>query len=120
MAAQLRSLLEPEFDVVATVADGWALLTAADAFVPDVVVTDIGMPRLDGIAATAALRDRHPGIRIVLVTIHTDAEVVRRGLAAGALGYVLKVTAMDDLVPAVRAALRDEQYVSPSIGECPA
>ena len=112
IAAQLRALLEQDFDVVATVGDGRALLATADATHPDAVVTDIAMPGLDGLAATSALRDRHADIPVVLVTIHDDPEVVRAGFEAGALGYVLKRDAPDHLLPAVHLALQGERYVS--------
>ena len=113
IAEQLRELLEPEFDVVATVADGLALLRAVDDAHPDVVVTDIVMPGLDGIAATATLLARRPDTRVVLVTVHDDPELAERGYAAGALAYVSKHSAGHELVPAVRAAIRGERYVSP-------
>src|SRR5262249_46381528 len=115
VAAQLRVLLEQDFDVVATVEDGRTLLATADAVQPDVVVTDIAMPGLDGLGATAALKRRHPGIPVVLITIHDEPEVVRAGLEAGALGYVLKQDAADDLLPAVHAALGGEPYVSGTV-----
>jgi DNA-binding NarL/FixJ family response regulator len=119
MAAELRTLLEVEFDVAATVEDGAALLARADAMPPDVVVTDIVMPGRSGIDATRELLRRHPGIPVVLVTIHDDAQLVERGRAAGALGHVLKAAAVDDLVPAVHAALRHERYVSERLrGRC--
>ena len=115
IAEQLRKLLEVEFEVVATVADGHALLRAADESHHDVIVTDIAMPGLDGIAATAALLAKHPGARVVLVTVHDDPELIERGYAAGALAYVLKHRAGHELVPAVRAAMRGERYSSSSI-----
>jgi DNA-binding NarL/FixJ family response regulator len=115
VAEELRGLLAAQFDVVATVADEHALLRAVDDYHPDVIVTDIVMPGLDGITATVALRSRHPAARVVLVTVHDDRDLAERGYAAGALGYVLKHTAARELVPALRAALRDERYVSPSI-----
>jgi DNA-binding NarL/FixJ family response regulator len=114
IAEELRTLLEGEFDVVATVADGHALLRAVDVARPDVVITDIVMPGLDGIAATAALRARHPGTPVVLVTVYDDSELAERGYAAGACAYVLKHVAARDLVPAVRAAMRGERYESPT------
>ena len=119
VAEQLRRLLEPEFDVVATVGDGGALLTAEDEIRPDVVVTDIMMPGLDGITATAALLARRPGTRVVLVTAHDNAELTEQGYAAGALACVLKLAAADELVPAVRTAIRGERHVSPRSRNAP-
>ena len=104
-------MLEREFDVIAVVDDGHALLRAAAETDPDVVVTDIAMPRCDGIEATGLLVARRPGARVVLVTVHDDPELIERAYAAGALAYVPKVAAAHDLVPAVRAALRGERYV---------
>jgi DNA-binding NarL/FixJ family response regulator len=112
MAAELRKLLETEFDVVAAVADGHALLRAADDARADVIVTDIVMPGLDGIAVTGALCARRAGTRVVLVTVHDEPELAERAYAAGALAFVSKRRAGDELIPAVRAALRGEQYVS--------
>ena len=119
VAEQLRGLLEPEFDVVAMVGDGEALLRAEDELRPDVVVSDIMMPKLDGISATAALLARRPCARVVLVTVHDNAELAERGYAAGALACVLKLTAADDLVPAVRTAMRGERHVSPRLRDPP-
>jgi DNA-binding NarL/FixJ family response regulator len=112
VAEELRRVLEREFDVIAVVGDGNALLRAAGAANPDVIVTDIAMPGCDGIEATRLLVARHPAARVVLVTVHDDAELVERGYAAGALGHVLKVSAAHDLVPAVRCALRGERFVA--------
>ena len=109
----LRSLLELEFNVVEDVTDGQALVAAARRLSPDVIVTDISMPGLDGITATAAILRADPTARIVLVTI--DASLVDRGLSSGALGYVMKLRAGDDLVPAVHAALRGERYASQTL-----
>jgi DNA-binding NarL/FixJ family response regulator len=108
----LRVLLESDFEVVAAVGDGHALLSAVEALAPDVIVTDIAMPGLDGITAAGEILRRSPGARIVFVTVHDEAEMVQKGFATGALGYVVKVAAGDDLVPAIRAALRGKQYVS--------
>ena len=107
------AVLEREFDVVATVEDGAALVATFDALAPDVVVTDIGMPGLDGIAAAGEILRKNPAARIVFVTVHDEAEMVKKGLAMGVLGYVLKLTAGEDLVPAIHAALRGERHVSP-------
>ena len=115
VAEELRNLLAPEFDVVVTVADGHALVRAVKAACPDVVVSDIVMPGLDGIAATAAVLAACPSTRVVLITVHDSPELAERGFAAGALGYVSKHHAGQELVAAVRAAIRGERYVSPHI-----
>jgi DNA-binding NarL/FixJ family response regulator len=111
VADELRGILEEQFEVVGVVADGPALLTAVDSLKPDVIVTDISMPGLDGLAATAAIVERAPDARIVLVTVHEETGIQLHGLAAGALGYVVKFRADDDLLPAVQAALRGEYFV---------
>ena len=73
------------------------------------------MPGLDGIEASLLIRRNDPDARIVLVTVHSESVLVARGLAAGALGYVLKDAAGDELVPAVRAALDGERFVSSAL-----
>lgn len=110
-AAQLRTLLEADFEVVGLVEDGRALVSAEARLAPDVIVTDISMPGLDGIDAAELIRRRDPQARIVFVTVHSEPALVERGLAAGALGYVLKDVAGDELVAAVRAALRGQRFV---------
>ena len=110
--ALLRSLLVTAFDVVGDVADGRALIAEAERLSPDVIVTDIGMPGVDGIEAARCILARNPRARIVFVTVHNDPEVVRQSLATGALGYVVKLVAGDELVPAIHAALRGERHVT--------
>jgi DNA-binding NarL/FixJ family response regulator len=108
-----RTLLEPEFDVVGTVNDGESLVHAAERLAPDVIVSDIAMPGMSGIAAAGAILRQQPAARIIFATVHADSALLRSSLAAGAYAYVLKVRAADDLVPAVRAALRGELLISP-------
>jgi DNA-binding NarL/FixJ family response regulator len=111
VARELRRVLESEFDVIATVGDGYALVGAARALRPDVVVADISMPGLDGISAAAQVMRADPTVRVVFVTVHDEPAIVQRSLDTGALGYVLKLSAADNLVPAVRAAIRGERHV---------
>ena len=108
-----RTLLEPEFEVVGTVTDGEALVNAAERLAPDVIVTDVVMPGMSGIVAAREILRRRPAARIVFATVHADRTMMRSGLAAGAFGYVLKGRAGDDLIPAIRAALRGELHISP-------
>jgi len=112
----IRALVEPEFDVVATVGDGNALVAAAETIGFDVIVTDIAMPGLNGIAAAAQILRNNPAARIVFVTVHNQPELVEKGLAIGALGYVLKLRAGEDLVPAIHAVLRGQHHLSPTLG----
>jgi DNA-binding NarL/FixJ family response regulator len=114
-AAQLRQLLQAEFDVIAHVTNGRTLVHYAELLSPDVIVSDISMPDVDGITAAAAIMRLNPSARIVLVTVHGDPSLVRRGLETGALGYVLKCSAGEDLVPAIHAALRGERHVSDAL-----
>ena len=110
-AVLLRNLLQQDFDVLAHVQDGRSLVCAAERLSPDVIVSDISMPGMDGLTAAAAILRKNPDARIVFVTVHGDPILIERVLAIGALGYVLKVAAGDDLVPAVHAALRGERHV---------
>lgn len=111
-AALLRELLQSEFDVISQVEDGVALVDAVERLSPDVVVSDISMPHLDGISAASQIMRRCPAARIVLVTVHADPLLEQRGLEIGVLGYVHKRRAGEELLPAVHAALRGERYVS--------
>jgi DNA-binding NarL/FixJ family response regulator len=118
-AELLRTLLRTEFDVIALVEDGGALVSAAEQLSPDAIVADISMPILGGIEAAEFICRRDPDARIVLVTVHTDRVLVERGLAAGAMGYVLKDSAGDELLAAVYAAIGGERFVSCMLGGLP-
>jgi DNA-binding NarL/FixJ family response regulator len=115
LAEGLRSLLEPEFEVMGLVADGRALVSAARELRPDVIVADITMPSLNGIEAAAQLRDLGVPARVVFLTMHRDVAYARRAMEAGAAGFVLKHSLAAELVTAVREALRGQTYVTPLI-----
>jgi len=111
VAEQLRSILDEDFDVVGVVGDGSALLAAAYLLEPDVIVTDFAMPGMDGLEATAEILQRTPNARVVVITSNDEIGIQRRALATGAMGYLTKFTADDDLLPAVHAAVRGERFV---------
>lgn len=115
VAEGLKTLLSPEFDLVDVVEDGQALVEAARRLRPDVIVADIGMPRLNGFEALAELRKDDPGVKVVFLTMHQEAAYARRALEAGALGFVLKHSAPAELVTAIRAALDGRTYVTPTL-----
>lgn len=115
MAEGLKRLLQPHFELVGLVEDGLELLAAAERLQPDLVVVDISMPRLNGLDAIERLRGVRPGIRVVVITMHGEVAYARRALKAGALGFVLKSSAPDELIVAIRSALAGRAFVSPEI-----
>jgi len=115
VAEGIRGLLESEFEVVDVVEDGRALLERAQALKPDVIVADIAMPHLNGIDALARLKQLDDRVRVVFLTMHRDVAYARRALDAGALGYVLKHAAPNELTTAVRAALEGKTYLTPTL-----
>jgi DNA-binding NarL/FixJ family response regulator len=115
VARQLRRLLEVECDVIDVVNDGQSLVAAVEALTPEVIVSDISMPGLDGLAAARIILDRQPDARIVFVTVHDDRAMARRALILGVLGYVVKDDAGEELLPAVHAARAGRQHLSESI-----
>jgi DNA-binding NarL/FixJ family response regulator len=112
VAQALKNLLSPEFDVVDVVEDGPALIDAAARLAPDVIVTDISMPRLDGLQALGLLRKENPQVRVVFLTMHQDAALVRKVLESGGLGYVSKCSPPSELSAAIRAALNGMIYLA--------
>ncbi|MET0808800.1 MAG: response regulator transcription factor [Pseudoxanthomonas sp.] len=116
VAAQLRDLLACDFDVMAVVADGQVLVDTVRELSPDIVVADISMPRLDGIDAARMFLQSNPRTRVILLTVHNDLDLVRRGLSAGCSGYVLKSSAGEELLPAVHRVLRGGVFLSAGLG----
>ena len=115
VAEGLKRLLETEFELVGIVEDGRALLAAAENLNPDVIISDITMPELNGVEALEELKKVNPDVRLVFLTMHHNVAYARRALEAGALGYVLKHSAMGELIMAVRAASMGQTFISPAI-----
>jgi DNA-binding NarL/FixJ family response regulator len=114
MLKQLAALLACEFDVVSVVESGRALISACETCRPDVIVSDMGMPDLNGIAAAQVILAGDPNARIVFITVRDEPEVIRCALSSGALGYVMKCDAGDELLTAVRTALDGRPFLSSS------
>ena len=113
--AVTAEVLAGECLIVARVGNGSELLAEAERLHPDVIVLDITMPRLDGIEAARQLRRSRRPARLVFLTVHEDADYARAALDAGGLGYVVKARLASDLLPAIRAALADRRFVSPTV-----
>ena len=111
----LRRILEPDFEVVGAVADGLALVKAAEELRPDIVVADISMPFLNGIEAARQIRAANPQIRIVFLSMHPDVVYVSEAFQAGASAYVLKSSAGIEIVTAIREALQGGTFVTAAI-----
>ena len=113
VAEGLKSILAAEFDVAGVVEDGRAMIVAAKALRPDVIVSDITMPDLNGIEALEELKKHDPDVRVIFLTMHRDVVYARRALKAGACGFVLKHAASEELIMAVRAALEGRVFITP-------
>jgi DNA-binding NarL/FixJ family response regulator len=113
---QVLSLFQarPEWQIIAEAADGFEAIQKAE-FKPDLIVLDIGLPKLNGIEAARQIRQLSPSSTIVFLSQNNDHDIVQAGLSAGALGYVLKTDAQSELLPAVDAVLRGKQFVSRSL-----
>lgn len=108
------SILEIEFEVVATATDGQSALDGIRICRPEVVVLDLEMPFLNGIDVTRELTDLNPSPKAIICSVETDPEIVEAALAAGAMGYVFKSRIETDLVAAVQSVACGQVFVSPS------
>lgn len=115
VAEGLKGLLALEFDFIGMVEDGRAMVEAAKALRPDVIVADITMPHLNGIEALEEIEKFDSDVRIVFLTMHRDVSYARRALEAGAAGFVLKHSASKELVLAVHAASQGRTFITPQI-----
>jgi DNA-binding NarL/FixJ family response regulator len=113
----LRSLVEPECEVVGAVSDGRALIEAASRLKPEVVILDIGLPLLNGIDAVRQIKQEKPDVKILFLTMHANLAYLKEALAVGANGYLLKTSAREELLGALRDVIRNRIHVSPGFGE---
>ncbi len=111
----LQALLEDEFELLGTVADGQALVEAAERLDPDVIVVDISMPVLNGLDAVRQLKALGVRAKIIFLTMHADDRLLAEAFRCGGTGYVLKQSAGEELILAIRQVLAGHKYVTPLI-----
>jgi two-component system response regulator NreC len=115
----IRSLLEdtPGIEIVAEAENGEEAVRLVQRLIPDVLVTDISMPRLNGIQAAEKIRELKLPTRVVILSIYSTESLVRQSLRSGVKGYVLKSSVKDELLLAIQAAYRGATFLSPAISE---
>jgi NarL family two-component system response regulator LiaR len=111
----IRRILEPDLEVVEDVFDGQALLDATSRLHPDLIVVDVVMPVLDGIEAVERLRAQSSTVAVVFISTGAGDESVQRALKTGALAFVRKASATEDLLAAAHAALIGQRFVSKGV-----
>ena len=111
------AILKPHYDIVGIATDGAMLVSEALRLSPEVIVTDITMPVLNGIEAIHHLRLSGSQAKVVFLTVHAEEEFLKACVAEGALGYVLKSRMKTQLIPAIEAAMEGKSYVSPFVAK---
>lgn len=115
LADACKHLLEPEFEVVDVVTDGRSLVKSALALKPDLIILDIAMPRLNGLDAGEQIKHTLPATKLIFLTMNSAADVAAEAFRRGAAGYVLKHSAAEELLVAIRKVVHGESYLSPLI-----
>jgi len=117
VAEACRKLLEPDYEVVATVSDGRALVRAVAELRPHLVIVDVAMPILNGLDAGQQAKELIPSVKLIFLTMNHDADLAAEAFRRGASGYLVKTCAASELVVAVREVLRGKSYLSPMIAK---
>ncbi len=115
MLEGLSYLLRPTFEVVGLVSDANSLLEVADTLKPDVVVVDLSLPTTNEVNAVHQLRNRNPELKVIVLSVYDEPEVINKILATGVSGFVLTRSAAWDLIPAIHKVLQGQTYVSPAL-----
>jgi two-component system response regulator NreC len=105
----------PEWEFCGEAENGRDAIRMADELKPEIIIMDVSMPGMNGIEATRAIRKMQPTVKIVLLTLHESADLVRSAFRAGARGYLLKTDAEQELVRALTAVIGEGAYISPKI-----
>lgn len=112
VAQGLEALLKDDFELVGIVHDGRSLLDAAETLRPDVILTDISMPLLNGLDAIRQIRARRPTTRVIVLTMHPETQLAVDAFRAGASGYMLKVSPVEELITAIQQVAQGRAYVT--------
>ncbi|MFY9723924.1 MAG: response regulator transcription factor [Bryobacteraceae bacterium] len=112
VAEGLRALLKDSFELVGVVHDGRALMDAAETLRPDVIVTDISMPLLNGLDAVRQILVRRPNAKVVVLTMHRDTQLAAEAFRAGVSGYLLKISPGEELIGAIGQVAQGRSYVT--------
>jgi two-component system response regulator DegU len=112
-----RSLEEEGFSIVAEAADGTEAVRLAPVIKPDVILMDVSMPDMNGVEATRRIKAVDPDRRIVMLTMHADADVIDQAIKAGAVGYLTKDCTIDEVAEAIRMAANGETALSPQLAQ---
>ena len=112
---EIRALLTPDFEIVNSVTNGLALIDAVRDLKPDLVVSDIKMPGMSGIEACRRIIEEGLCSAAILLTMYNEAQLVREALGVGIRGYLLKVNAGEELIPAVRSVMGGSTYLSAGV-----
>jgi two-component system, NarL family, response regulator NreC len=115
----VQSILQsfPEWEFCGEAANGNDAVQLTERLHPDVILMDVTMPGMNGIEATRVIHGKHPEVKVILLTLHESAEILRNGFRAGASGYLLKADAEEELMKALRVVVADGSYVSPRIDQ---
>jgi DNA-binding NarL/FixJ family response regulator len=111
----LSSLLRADFELAGTVIDGAQVIEAAERLRPDVVITDISMPGMNGLEVLRRLKAKAVPVKVIVLTMHADAQLAADALRAGASGFIAKHAAGQELIAAIRTVVRGERYITPRL-----
>jgi two-component system, NarL family, response regulator NreC len=117
MRGGLRALLEdePGIEVVGEASSGKEVIALTEELRPDIVLMDIGMPGVDGIAATRAIKNTFANIQVLVLSVYEDESLLREAIKVGAAGYIVKRAAEDELISAIKAVSQGDMYIHPAI-----
>jgi DNA-binding NarL/FixJ family response regulator len=113
----LKNLIEPEFEVVGIFSNGLSLVESASSLQPDIIVLDVGMPVMNGLNAGRRIKKSLPMVKLIYLTMNQDPDIAAEAFRLGASAYLVKNSAVTELLRAIRLAIRGTSYITPSMTE---